>query len=257
MGTSLQGKVALVTGAASGIGRAITERFVADGASVLAADIDADGLAGLADVLGVATAIVDVTDEDQQAAGAAAALQAYGRLDIAVANAGAGFFAPILDHPVEEWRRILDLCVTGVMLTFKHAGRAIVGTGDGGSMIAIASLNAVQPSRGMAAYCAAKSAVTMLTEVAAMELGPHGIRVNAIAPGLVRTAATSGFFAAPGVVEEFVENTTVGRFAEPAEIAAVAAFLAGPESSFVSASTYAVDGGARTGRYPNLFRLLS
>lgn len=257
MGNALQGRAALVTGAASGIGLAIVERFVADGASVLAVDVDRDGLARLSDRLGVATALADVTDEDQQAAAAAAALQAFGRLDIAVANAGAGYFSPLLEHPVEEWRRILELCLTGVFLTVKHAGRAIVDAGDGGSIIAIASLNAVQPSRGMAAYCAAKAAVTMLVEVAAMELGPHGIRVNAIAPGLVRTNATSGFFAAPGVVEEFVENTTVGRFAEPSEIAALAAFLAGPESSFVSASTYAVDGGARTGRYPNLFRLLA
>lgn len=246
----LDGAIALVTGAASGIGHAITHRFAADGATVVAADIDDAGLARLTEELGgaVHTVHCDVTSEAQVEAACAEAT-ALGGLHIAVANAGRGAFAPVVDHPLEEWRAIMDLCVTGVFLTVKHAGRAM---SDGGSIITIASLNGTQPSAGMSAYCTAKAGVMMFTKVAAMELGPRGIRVNAIAPGLVQTDATGAFWMVPGVVEEFVENTTLGRFAQPADIAAAAAYLAGPDSSFVSGSVLAVDGGASTKRYPDL-----
>jgi NAD(P)-dependent dehydrogenase (short-subunit alcohol dehydrogenase family) len=243
-------RLALVTGAASGIGRAITERFVADGMRVLATDIDSAGLDALRDELGprLTTAWCDVTDEGSVATACDQA-RALGGLDVVVANAGRGTFSPIVDHPLEEWKAILDLCLTGVFLTVKHAAPVVR---DGGSIITIASLNATQPSAGMSAYCAAKAGVVMLTRVAAMELGARRIRVNAIAPGLVETNATGAFFMVPGVVEEFVDNTTVGRFAQPADIANMAAFLAGDESTFVSGSLFPVDGGAATKRYPDL-----
>ncbi len=243
-------RLALVTGAASGIGRAITERFVADGMRVLAADIDAAGLDALQRDLGpqVVTTPCDVTSEASVAAACAQAA-ALGGLHVVVANAGRGSFSPIVDHPLEEWKAVIDLCLTGVFLTVKHAAPVVH---DGGSIITIASLNATQPSAGMSAYCAAKAGVVMLTKVAAMELGARRIRVNTIAPGLVETNATGAFFMVPGVVEEFVENTTVGRFAQPVDIANMAAFLAGDESTFVSGSLFPVDGGAATKRYPDL-----
>jgi NAD(P)-dependent dehydrogenase (short-subunit alcohol dehydrogenase family) len=243
-------RLGLVTGAASGIGRAITERFVADGMRVLATDIDTAGLQRLADQFGdrVITAHCDVTDEASVAAAAALARD-LGGLHVAVANAGRGAFSPIVDHPLDEWKAIIDLCLTGVFVTVKHAAGAMH---DGGSIITIASLNATQPSAGMAAYCAAKAGVVMLTRVAAMELGARHIRVNTIAPGLVETNATSAFFMVPGVVEEFIDNTTVGRFAQPDDIANMASFLAGDESTFVSGSLFPVDGGAGTKKYPDL-----
>lgn len=246
----LDGRRAFVTGAASGIGRAVTERFVADGASVVAADIDQAGLAALAALHGdaVTTVHCDVTSEDSVAAACAEA-DDLGGLDIVVANAGRGTYSPVVDHSLDEWRAIVDLCLTGVFLTIKHAAPV---THNGGSIITVASLNATQPSAGMSAYCAAKAGVVMLTKVAAMELGARRIRVNAIAPGLVETNATAGFFAAPGVVPEFVENTTLGRFAQPDDIAHMAAFLAGDGSTFVSGTSFAVDGGASTKRYPDL-----
>jgi NAD(P)-dependent dehydrogenase (short-subunit alcohol dehydrogenase family) len=249
----LAGKVALVTGAASGIGRAISRRFVAEGASVVAADIDAGGLDVLAGELGDRCAGVagDATVEDDQARFVDAAVDRFGRLDVAVANAGTGHVAPIVDQDLDDWRRIIDLCLTGVFLTIKHAGRAMTA-GGGGSIVTMASLNAVQPGGGMSAYCSAKAGVAMLTEVAAMELGPAGVRVNAIGPGLVRTALTAPIWAVPSVVDEYVENTTVGRFAEPEDVANLALFLASDESSFVSGSLYLVDGGASTRRYPDL-----
>jgi NAD(P)-dependent dehydrogenase (short-subunit alcohol dehydrogenase family) len=251
--TRLEGKVAVVTGAASGIGRGIARRFVAEGASVVAGDIDKAGVATLADELGVRCVGVagDATVEDDQAALVATATDRFGRLDVAVANAGTGYLAPIVDHDVADWRRVVDLCLAGVFLTIKHAGRAMTA-GDGGSIITMASLNAVQPAAGMSAYCAAKAGVAMLTEVAAMELGPS-VRVNSIGPGLVQTGLTSAMWQIPGLVDEFVENTTVGRFAEPDDIANLALFLASDESSFVSGGLYLADGGARTRRYPDMF----
>ncbi len=251
MTTRLLGKVALVTGAASGIGRAIALRFLAEGASVLMADIDEAGLGALAHEGGEHADFIrcDVTVESDVEAAAQCAVQRFGGLDITVANAGKGTFGLITEHSLESWQEIIDLCLTGVFLTVKHAGRVIR---DGGSIINIASLNAIQPAEGMVAYCTAKAGVAMLTRVAAMELGHRQIRVNTIAPGLVETNATSAFWMMPSIVDEFVENTTVGRFAQPNDIANMAVFLASDESSFVSASFFSVDGGATTKRYPDL-----
>jgi len=250
MSSGLGGRTALVTGAAAGIGRAITERLVADGATVIACDIDEAALATLSSALGssVIATRCDVTDESSVAALCDLAVR-RGGLDVAVANAGKGSFGAIVDQPLAAWQEIIDLCLTGVFLTIKHAGRVM---NDGGSIIAIASLNAIQPAAGMSAYCTAKAGVAMLTKVAAMELGQRRIRVNTVAPGLVETAATSAFWELPGVVEEFVENTTVGRHGRPIDVANMVAFLAGDESTFVSGGFHTVDGGASTKRYPDL-----
>jgi NAD(P)-dependent dehydrogenase (short-subunit alcohol dehydrogenase family) len=249
----LADQTVLVTGAASGLGRAIALAASAEGARVVAGDIDEAGLTALASELGdgVVTLRSDVCDEEDQEALVALACERFGGLDVAVANAGAGFAAPIVDHDLEMWRSIIDLCLTGVFLTVKHAGRAMTERG-GGSIVTIASLNAIQPGQGMAAYCSAKAGVAMLTEVAALELGPSQVRVNAIAPGLVMTNATAPLELIPGAVEEYIENTPLGRHAEPEEIAEVAMFLASDDSSFMNGSLVSVDGGARTRRYPDL-----
>lgn len=250
---ALGGRVALVTGAASGIGRAIAKRFVTEGAAVVAGDIDEAGLDSLADECGESLAVgrCDVTDEGQQEELSALAVDRFGGLDVVVANAGAGFASPIVDHSLDEWRRIIDLCLTGVFLTLKHAGGVLVGRGSG-SIVTTASLNAIQPGRGMGAYCSAKAGVAMLTEVAALEMGPAGVRVNAIAPGLVMTGATAPLRDIPGVIDEYVENTPLGRYADPDEIAEVALFLASDASGFMNGSLVSVDGGARTRRYPDV-----
>ncbi|HKY67589.1 MAG TPA: SDR family NAD(P)-dependent oxidoreductase, partial [Acidimicrobiales bacterium] len=221
----LAGRVALVTGGASGIGLATARRFVADGARVVVGDIDEKRLDAVADDLGdaVATQRCDVTDEDDVARLADAAVERFGGLDIAFANAGTATIAPVVDLPLSEWSRVLDVNLTGPMLTIKHAARRM---GDGGSIIATASLNAVQAGNGMAAYCVSKAGVAMLVEVAAIELGPRGIRVNAVGPGLVATTLTEGAFAIPGVVDEYEDNTVLGRHAQPSEVADLVAFLA-------------------------------
>ena len=250
MGRILEHKVALVTGAASGIGRAIAVRFAAEGAVVLAGDIDPVGLVSLADELGepAVTGLCDVTDEASVEAFANLATN-LGGLDIAVANAGRGAFGMIVDHSLQSWQEIIDVCLTGVFLTVKHSGRVM---NDGGSIINIASLNAIQPAAGMSAYCTAKAGVAMFTRVAAMEFGHRSIRVNTVAPGLVETAASAAFWMVPGVVAEFIDNTTVGRFAQPSDVAHLVTFLAGDESTFISGGFHSVDGGASTKRYPDL-----
>ena len=169
----LDGKVAIVTGGASGIGRAIAERIVDDGGRVVVGDIQDDALRSVSDALGDACAVVrcDVTDEEGPAALASLAVEHFGRLDIAVPNAGGGVATPIADHTLADWRQVLDVTLTGCFLTIQAAARVMA---DGGSIVAIASLNAVQPARRMAAYCAAKAGVVALVDVAALELGPRG-----------------------------------------------------------------------------------
>mgnify|MGYP001335055849 CR=1 FL=1 len=249
------GWVGVVTGAAGGIGRAVTRRFVAEGGRVVGGDIDEAGLAALGDELGpdvFAGVRCDVTVEDDVAALVETATTRFGGLDVVVANAGGGTLSEIADHSFQEWRRVVDLCLNGAFLTVKHGARVLREQGRGGAIVTITSLNAVQPGRGVGAYCAAKAGAVALTEVAALELGRYGIRVNAVAPGLVRTGLTSGVWQLPGLVEEFVENAPLGRFAEPEEIANVVWFLSSDQSSFVSGALYSVDGGARTRRYPDM-----
>lgn len=247
----LQGKVALVTGASSGIGRACADRFIAEGADVVAGDIDESGLARLADDHGdrVVTVPCDVTSEPDVERLFSVGVERLGGVDVVVANAGKGTYSLLADHELDAWKEIIDLCLTGVFLTLKHASRSMR---DNGSVITVASLNAIQPAEGMAAYCAAKAGAAHLSRVAAMELGHRGIRVNTVAPGLVETNATAGMWMVPGIVEEFVDNSSLGRFAHPSEIAAVVAFLASDDAGFMSSSFLSIDGGGNTGRYPDL-----
>lgn len=249
-----EGRVALVTGAAGGIGRAVVERIVGDGGRVVAGDIDRPGLAALVGDFGSAVSAMacDVTAEDGAAALAAHAVEQFGRLDVAVVNAGGGTASLIEDLPLDEWRRVIDLTLTGAFLTVKSAARVMV---DGGAIVAVASLSAVQPARGMAAYCAAKAGVVALVDVAALELGARGIRVNAVAPGLVRTPATETLWSIPGMVQGFVENTVIRRYGRPADIAAAVAFLASEEAAYISGTTLMVDGGAHHLRYPDTRRI--
>lgn len=252
----LAGKVAVVTGGASGIGRAAARRIVAEGGRVVLGDLDAPALDVLADELGDAAVTVagDASAEADVARLMATATERFGRLDVAFANAGIGSAAPLVDLDVAEWTRVLEVNLTGPFLAVKHAAPRM---GRGGSIVVTASLNAVQAGTGMGAYCASKAGVAMLVQVAAMELGPAGIRVNAIGPGLVRTALTEGAFAFPAVVDGYVENTPLGRHADPEDVAGLVTFLASDDAAYVSGSLYLVDGGAHTMRYPDILGILS
>jgi 3-oxoacyl-[acyl-carrier protein] reductase len=217
----------------------------------MVADLSADRLASVQEEGGdsVALQICDVRSESEVQTMVEATVDAFGRLDIVFANAGVGSLTPIVDVDITEWMRVVEVNLLGPLLTIKHA---VPQMGSGGSIILTASLNAVQPARGMSAYCCSKAALAMLAQVAAMEVGPMGIRVNAVGPGLVQTGLTEGMWLMPSVVEDFIGNAPLGTHATPEEIASLVTFLASDESRAISGSLYLVDGGAHTKRYPDL-----
>jgi NAD(P)-dependent dehydrogenase (short-subunit alcohol dehydrogenase family) len=247
----LRGKNAVVTGGASGIGLATVHRFVAEGARVMIGDIDGDAAATVAGELGphVHGRRSDVTDEAEVDSLFQAAEDELGPIDVAFANAGIGSFAPIIDIDVVEWKRVLDVNLVGPLLTIKHAARRMR---QGGSIVATSSLNAVQASNGMSAYCASKAGLAMLVQVAALELGPRGIRVNAIAPGLVRTPLTDAMWLLPAIVEDFDENAPLDTQTSAEDVASLVTFLASDESTSMSGTLQLIDRGAHTKRYPDL-----
>ncbi|MCC6381428.1 MAG: SDR family oxidoreductase [Dehalococcoidia bacterium] len=255
----LAGTVAIVTGGASGIGRATVELFVAEGARVVVGDVDGDGVGALIGQLGhnaVDGTVIDVRDEAAVERLVALAVRRFGRLDVAVNNAGVGGFAPIQAYPLADWERVVGVSLTGTFLCLKHEAARLIAQGTGGSVINVASLNAFQAAEGFAAYCAAKAGVAMLTRVAALELGRHGIRVNAVAPGLIHTPATAALTAVPGLEEAFVAEAPLGRAGQPEEVARLVLYLASAASSLMTGQVLGVDGGASLKKYPELFGFL-
>lgn len=254
MSERLAGRVAMITGGASGIGLGVARRYVAEGARVVLGDRNAASIEAVTGEFGdaAATLIMDVTDETAVEALAERAVQRFGRLDIAVNCAGLGTFAPITEMAESQWDTVIDICLKGVFFSTKHAATRMEA---GGSIVNIASINAVQPAEGMSAYCAAKAGVVMLTRVAALELGPRGIRVNAIAPGLVDTPLTQFQRDRAPLREAFLREIPMGRVGTPEDIAGAALFLASDDASWVNGETLFVDGGEVHKKYPELFRL--
>jgi len=201
-------------------------------------------------------ATVDITDEAAVQGMVEKAVRRFGRVDIAFNNAGVGGFSPIQDYPLEQFQRVIDICLTGTFLCIKHESKHLIGAGHGGSIINIASLNAIQATEGFAAYCSAKAAVAMLTKVAALELGRHGIRVNAIGPGLIHTPLTEGLRSNPAIYQGFIDNSPMGRAGEPEDVAQLAVYLASDASSLMTGQTLYIDGGQSLKKYPELFGAL-
>jgi NAD(P)-dependent dehydrogenase (short-subunit alcohol dehydrogenase family) len=248
----LAGKVAIVTGGGSGIGLATARRFAAEGARVMLGDIDADRLATAQTELGDAVAgqRCDVRVESEVEALVAATIEQFGSLHIAFANAGVGSFGRIVDVDRAEWMRVIEVNLLGPLLTVKHAARHMHD--GGGSIILTASLNAVQAGEGMSAYCCSKAALAMLAQVAAMELGPERIRVNAIGPGLVRTNLSEPMWMVPGIVEDFDANAPLATTTKADDVASLVTFLASDEASSISGTLQLVDRAAHTKRYPDM-----
>lgn len=251
---STDNKVALVIGGGSGLGRAIALAFVAEGYSVTVADLNPEAAAATAAEFGGASAGVNVTDEGGIEALLTEVKEREGRLDTVVNTAGMSSFGPITDHDVAEWRNVIDINLVGAMIVIKHAARVM---GAGASIISLTSLNGRQPGSGVSAYCSAKAGLSMLTGVAALELGPKGIRVNAIAPGLVITPLTEGMQLIPGIEEDYVENTPIGRSGTPEDIAQAAVYLASDKASWITGEVLDINGGAHLMRYPDIGKHLA
>jgi NAD(P)-dependent dehydrogenase (short-subunit alcohol dehydrogenase family) len=254
MSGRLEGKVAVITGGASGIGREIARRYVEEGARVVLGDRNAALLAEAQAELGGActTLTMDVTVEAEVAGLVARAGDAFGRLDIGVNCAGLGAFAAVVDLDERQWDLVVDVCLKGVFFSIKHEARRLIAEGHGGAIINIASINARQPAEGLAAYCAAKAGVEMLTRCAAMELGRHGIRVTGIGPGLIDTPLTAFQQNNPALRAAFLATIPLGRVGTPRDVAHAALFLASDEAAWVSGDTLFVDGAELTKMYPEL-----
>jgi 3-oxoacyl-[acyl-carrier protein] reductase len=250
----MEERVSVVVGGASGLGRATAEALAEAGDTVVVADLDGDAAAKQAAEIGASGEAVDVTDEASVAALLDGVVERYGDLTGVVNCAGVSTLAPVVDHDAAEFRRVVDVCLTGAFLVLKHAGRRVR---DGGALVSLSSLNARQPGTGLAAYCAAKAGLVSLTEVTALELGPRRVRVNAVAPGLVVTPLTAPAMDIPGVKESYVDNTPLGRPGEPAEIAALCRFLLSDDAAWITGETIDVNGGAHLQRYPDLVGLVA
>lgn len=239
-------RAAVVVGGASGIGRAVAHALAADDCRVTVADRNTDGAQAVAAELGDSheAATVEVTDEDSVRALFAKA----GTLDVVVNTAGFSGVGLITDLPVEEFRSVVDVCLTGAFLVIKHAAPQLR---DGGALVSLSSLNARQPAAAMSAYCAAKAGLSMLTQVAALELAPRGIRVNAVAPGFVHTPLTEPATLIPGVLDDYLENTPLGRAGTPEDVADAVVFAS--KASWLTGEVLDLNGGAHLKRYPDVY----
>ncbi|MGW5276376.1 glucose 1-dehydrogenase [Streptomyces sp. NPDC004044] len=237
----VRGKVALVSGAARGMGAAHARRLVEEGARVVVADLlDKEGEALVAELGDDARYVhLDVTDYDAWQAAVHVAVETFGGLDVLVNNAGIANSAPIEDYSVDAWHSILAVNLTGTFYGIK-AAIAPLRTGGRGSIVNISSTAGIKSYGHMAGYTASKFGVRGLTKAAALDLGRYGIRVNSVHPGGIRTPMTEGV--------TVQEHLALGRLGEPEELAEVVVFLASDESSYATGTEFVIDGGETAGQ---------
>ncbi len=249
----LQDKVAIITGAASGIGRAAVHRFVAEGATVTAIDIDTRGLDETIEQLpeesrGQATAhVADVSRADQVEQAVAASTERAGRLDVVFSNAAIMRDGSVIDLDEKDWDDMFGANVKAAYLFGKH-GIPVMKQSGGGSFVCTASVNGFYAESDIAGYCATKGAVIQLTRAMAVDHGPDGVRVNCICPGWIETPMSLPFLEENPEGRDFgCRIAPAGRIGLPDDVARLALFLASDESSFVTGSAYTVDGGWTAG----------
>jgi 3-oxoacyl-[acyl-carrier protein] reductase len=241
--TLLAGRTAVITGGAQGLGRAVAERFVAEGARVVIGDVDLAAAEATAAELGEGTAVAvrcDVTDEDQVAALVAAATDAFGSIDVMVNNAGVLRDATMRKMPLDDFRLVMETHVQGTWLGTRAAA-AVMREQGSGSIVNMSSISGKVGNLGQTNYSAAKAGIVGLTKAAAKEVAHLGVRVNAIQPGLIRTAMIAGM--REDILEQRLKDIPMGRLGEPDEVAKVALFLASDLSSYLTGTVLEVTGG--------------
>jgi NAD(P)-dependent dehydrogenase (short-subunit alcohol dehydrogenase family) len=259
----LDGKVAVVTGAAFGNGRGMAVRFAEDGADVVVADIDDDRMEETARLVRqqerqALTVHCDVSKKSDIDSLFDATVQRFGRVDIAVANAGVvERDTDCLRMTEEQWDRTIDVNLKGVFFTLQAAASRMVEQGTGGRLIAIASIMAEWGSGGTPAYCASKGGVKQLVKSFGIACGPFGITCNGIGPGFIETGMTAPIFENPGFEDYLRDRTPVGYIGQPQDIGSVAAFLASDDARFLNGTTIFPDGGITSGLYSNAMRQAS
>jgi glucose 1-dehydrogenase len=241
----LQDKVALVTGAAQGIGFACAEAFAREGAKVMLADLKEDAVrAAAGKIPGAASIACDVSKKAAVDAAVAATVKAFGRLDILVANAGIVHAAEFLDLEEADFDRVLAVNLKGVFLAGQAAARQMKKQGGGGAIINMSSVNAVLAIPNQVPYVVSKGAINQLTKVMSLALAKENIRVNGIGPGTILTElAKTAVLGNKEAERKILSRTPMGRMGEPAEIASVAVFLASDDAAYVTGQTIYPDGG--------------
>ncbi len=248
----LSGKVAFVTGSGSGIGQGTALRLARDGADVCIAEIDLDGAEETASMVrefGRSAQIVrcNVASKEQVQNAADACVDELGSLDIAVANAGIGRGGSVLEMELKDWQDQVDINLTGVFLTVQAAAQRMVEAGNGGRIVCISSLAALSTNALMWSYSATKAGVAMMVRGWAADLGPHGININAIGPGVIDTPLAHGLAGDEGgpIRTALEASTPLGREGRPSDIAGLISFLVGPDADFMTGSYLLMDGGIR------------
>ncbi|SOD99994.1 SDR family NAD(P)-dependent oxidoreductase [Caenispirillum bisanense] len=244
----LSGKVTIVTGASAGIGLACARRFAAEGAKVVLADVNEERGEAAAATLqdeGREALFVrcDVGAKKEVDALIADTVDAYGRLDVMIANAGIVHAADFLDLEEEDFDRVLRINLKGVFLCGQAAARQMAAQGEGGSIITMSSVNAVMAIPSITPYVVSKGGVNQLTKVMALALADKGIRVNAIGPGSIMTEVLQSVAGDKAAMHKIMSRTPMGRVGEPDEIASVAVFLASDDASYVTGQCIYADGG--------------
>lgn len=249
----LAGKVAVVTGAARGIGRATVERLLAEGAKVVVSDIDTEALTRTAGEIGTEANVfamrADVSKKSEVVGLVEAAVQHFGAIDIMVNNAGIAPVVEFLDVTEEMLSRVLDVNLKGAFYGTQAAGREMIGRGKGGVIINMSSINSGLANPNVAPYAISKGGMNQVTSTAAVAFAPHGIRVVGVGPGTIMTDMVAGAFVQSAGNHAILSRTPLGRYGQPAEIASVVAFLASEDASYITGETMYVDGGRRVLNY--------